>query len=247
MSRSEGASAVLRRVLLKLSGEALAGATGSGLDSARLSEIAAEVGGVVDLGVSVGIVVGGGNFFRGAGADTGHMDRIVADHIGMLATAMNALALGQALEAQGVPVRVQSALPLGPVAEPYVRARALKHLDKGRVVVFAFGTGNPLFTTDSAASLRGIEMGAQLMLKATKVDGVYSADPVRNAHAVRYERLSYDEVLTRGLSVMDATAVALCRDHKLPIRVFDIGAAGSLSRIVCGAPLGTLVSEGASA
>lgn len=241
---SQGEPPIYRRLLLKLSGEALAPATGSGLDADRLNAVAAEVAQVASMGVGLGLVVGGGNYFRGARAVGLPMDRIVADHIGMLATAMNALALGQALESAGVAVRVQSAVDLTPIAEPYVRARALAHLDKGRVVIFACGTGNPLFTTDSAASLRAVEIGAQVMLKATKVDGVYSDDPLRTPNAVRYESLSYDDVLTRSLAVMDAAAVALCRDHRLPIRVFDVMEAGNLRRIVSGANVGTLVWGG---
>lgn len=232
-----------KRVLLKLSGEALAGDAGFGIAPEILSHIAGEVKAVADTGVELGIVIGGGNFFRGMSETAADMDRINADYIGMLATVMNALALQQALEAAGCVARVQSALPVPSVAEPYVRARALKQLAQGRVLVFAAGTGNPLFTTDSAASLRAIEIGADIMLKATKVDGVYDSDPMTNADATRFTQLTYTEVLQRQLKVMDATAITLCRDHKMPIRVFSIHEEGTLRRAVSGADEGTLIYE----
>lgn len=236
-----------RRVLLKLSGEALSGGGGFGVDPAALERTAKEVaearaGGDGDGdGATIAVVVGGGNFFRGAGAEAHGMDRLSADYMGMLATLMNALALRQALEKENVPSRVMSGLTVTPVAESYVHGRALKHLRRGRVVVFACGTGNPLFTTDTAAALRAIEIGADLMLKATKVDGVYESDPAAAPGARRYDALSYDEALARNLGVMDAAALALCRDHRMPIRVFDMKRAGCLRRIMDGADEGTLV------
>jgi uridylate kinase len=193
------------------------------------------------MGVQVGLVVGGGNLFRGAGLADAGMDRVTGDHMGMLATIMNALAMQDALEHQGVFTRVMSAIKINQICEDYIRRRAIRHLEKGRVVIFAAGTGNPFFTTDSAASLRAIEIGAQLLLKATKVDGVYSADPMKHPDAVRYERMTYDEVLERKLMVMDITAIVLCRDHKMPLRVFDMNKPGALRCIVMGEDEGTLV------
>lgn len=236
-----------RRVLLKLSGEALSGGGGFGVGYAALARTAKEIAearaaGDGGDGAAIAVVVGGGNFFRGAGAEVQGMDRISADYMGMLATLMNALALRQALEKENVPSRVMSGLTVTPVAESYVHGRALKHLRRGRVVVFACGTGNPLFTTDTAAALRAIEIGADLMLKATKVDGVYESDPAAVPGARRYDALSYDEALARNLGVMDAAALALCRDHRMPIRVFDMKRAGCLRRIMNGADEGTLVS-----
>jgi uridylate kinase len=229
------------RILLKLSGEALAGRQGFGIDPLRAEDVAMRVHEVRDLGVDVAIVIGAGNLWRGrSGLDRG-MDRATADYMGMLATVMNALALMDAMERMGLVTRVQSAVEMHAVAEPYIRRRAIRHLEKGRVVVFAAGTGNPFFTTDSAASLRGIEIGAQVVLKATKVDGVYSADPMKDASATRYTRLTYDEVLERKLMVMDATAIALCRDYKMPLRVFDINKTGALMRIIMGEDEGTLI------
>lgn len=232
-----------RRVLLKLSGEALSGSGGFGVDPAALARTAKEIAEARDTGdgATIAVVVGGGNFFRGAGAEAHGMDRLSADYMGMLATLMNALALRQALEKENVPSRVMSGLTVTPVAESYVHGRALKHLRRGRVVVFACGTGNPLFTTDTAAALRAIEIGADLMLKATKVDGVYESDPAAAPGARRYDALSYDEALARNLGVMDAAALALCRDHRMPIRVFDMKRAGCLRRIMDGADEGTLV------
>lgn len=226
--------ASFKRVLLKLSGEALGGEHKKGLDKSVLANICKEVGAVVDLGVQVAIVVGGGNFFRGARAENLAMDRASADYVGMLATVMNAVALQQALVNSGVQARVQTAIPMSPVAEPYVRERALDHLNRSRVVIFAAGTGSPFFTTDTAASLRAIEIGAELLLKATQVDGVYDRDPNLYEDARRYDKVSYDEVLRLRLNVMDATAVALCREHNVPLRVFSIRDAGCLHRIVTG-------------
>lgn len=239
--RSESESPVYRRVLVKVSGEALAGDRAFGIDHDMLLAISREIRSVVALGVSVGIVIGGGNLFRGVSADK--MDRINADYIGMLATMMNALALQGAFAREQIEARVQSALDIPSVIEPYVREHALSYLDQLYTVIFAGGTGNPLFTTDSAASLRAIEIKADLMLKATKVDGVFDKDPVANPNAVKFEQISYDDVLGRHLGVMDATAVILCREHSMPIRVFDISVTGSLRRIVCGENLGTLINN----
>lgn len=232
------------RIVLKLSGEALGGDQNHGLDSDALNNICREIAQVVSLNVQCAIVVGGGNFFRGAQASNLTMSRASADHIGMLATVMNALALQQALNAANIRSRVQTAIPMLPISEPYVRERALKHLTKNRVVIFAAGTGSPFFTTDTAASLRAIEIEADLLLKATQVDGVYDRDPNRYAEAHRYERISYDEVLAQRLGVMDATAIALCRENKVPLRVFDIKNPGCLRRIVVGSNSeGTLVDS----
>ena len=221
-----------RRVLVKLSGEALMGDDEYGINAAVLGRIAAEVKDMVDAGVQVAMVIGGGNIFRGAGLAATGMDRVTADHMGMLATVINALALQDALERRGLFVRVMSAIKINQICEDYIRRRAVRHLEKGRVLVFAAGTGNPFFTTDSAASLRAIEINADLMIKATKVDGVYSADPVSDRAAVRYSRLDYDEVLARKLGVMDATAVVLCRDNRMPLRVVDMTRPGSMLRAV---------------
>jgi len=231
-----------RRILLKLSGEALAGGQGYGIDAEMLFRIAEEAKGVVALGVELAIVIGGGNIFRGLTASVGGMERATADHMGMLATVINALALQDAVEKTGVPTRVLSAIEMRAVAEPYIRRRAIRHLEKGRVVIFAAGTGNPFFTTDTAAALRAVEIGAQVILKATNVDGVYSADPRKDAGAQRIARLSYIEVLNRGLAVMDATAISLCMDNKLPIVVFDLTERGNIARIVKGEPVGSLVT-----
>ncbi len=232
-----------RRVLLKVSGEALMGEREYGLDKNVLDRIASEIQSVHALGAEVCVVVGGGNIFRGIQSATQGIDRATGDYIGMLATVMNSLALQGALERLGVNTRVLSAIPMSTVSEPYIRRRAVRHLEKGRVVIFAAGTGNPFFTTDSAASLRAIEIDADLMIKATKVDGVYSADPARFDDATRFERLDYDEVLTRRLGVMDATAVVLCRDNGMPLRVVDMGRPGALMRAVRGEPEGTLVAH----
>lgn len=231
-----------RRILLKLSGEALAGGKPHGFDRAAMQAVADELQPVLAAGVQIGLVVGGGNLFRGLPAAAEGADRATADYIGMLATVMNALALHEVLQAAGIPARVMSALAVTGVAEAYVRVKALAHLDAGRVVLCAGGIGNPYFTTDTAACLRAIDIGAGLLLKSTKVDGVYDADPQRHPGARRYERLDYDEVLARQLGVMDATAVALAREHALPVRVFDMNSRGALLRIVRGEPVGTLMA-----
>jgi len=232
---------VYKRILLKLSGEALAGRLGYGIDPDVINAIAAEIREVVKLGVQVALVIGGGNIFRGLAASSAGMDRASADYMGMLATVMNSVAMQDALEKQGVVTRVQSAIEMQAIAEPYIRRRAVRHLEKGRVVIFGAGTGNPFFTTDTAASLRAAEIGAEVILKATKVDGVYTADPAKDPHAVRYERLSYLDVLKLGLQVMDSTATSLCMDNNLPIIVFDLNRRGNIRRVVCGEPIGTLV------
>ncbi|MFZ5532177.1 MAG: UMP kinase [Pseudomonadota bacterium] len=237
-----------RRILLKLSGEALLGDADYGIDPAVIARLAREIGEVRDLGVQIGVVIGGGNIFRGAGLANAGMDRVAADHMGMLATVMNALALQDALERIGVFARVMSALRINEVCEDYIRRRAIRHLEKGRVVLFAAGTGNPFFTTDTAASLRAIEIGAELLLKATKVDGVYDADPVKNPTARRYDCLTYDEVIDQRLMVMDTTAIVLCRDNDLPLRVFDIKHDGALMGIMTGdKSIGTTVETRPSA
>jgi len=212
-----------------------------GLEPATLARLAKEIHEVSDLGAQVGVVVGGGNIFRGAGLAAKGMDRVTGDHMGMLATVMNALAMQDALERRGALVRVMSAIKINEVAEDFIRRRAIRHLEKGRIVIFAAGTGNPFFTTDSAAALRAIEIGAELLVKATKVDGIYSADPNRDASATRFESLSYQQVIERDLKVMDTAAFALCRDHGIPIRVYDIGHGGALRSILEGQPIGTLV------
>jgi uridylate kinase len=230
-----------KRILLKLSGEALMGDDAYGINRETLWRIVNEVKTVTDLGVEVGVVIGGGNIFRGmAGASSG-MDRATADYMGMLATVMNAMALSDAMRQAGLNARVQSALSIEQVVEPYIRGKAIRYLEEGRVVIFGGGTGNPFFTTDTAAALRGSEIGAEIVLKATKVDGVYSADPKKDPSATRYAKISFDEAIGRGLGVMDATAFALCRDQKLPINVFSIFKAGALKRVVMGEDEGTLV------
>jgi len=231
-----------KRVLLKLSGEALAGEQGYGIDPAVLARIAEEVRSVQELGVQVAIVIGGGNIFRGLAADETGIDRGSADYMGMLATVINGLALQNSLERAGLVTRLQSAIEMPAVAEPYIRRRAIRHLEKGRVVIFAAGTGNPFFTTDTAAALRAVEIGAEVILKATKVDGIYSADPLLDARAERLTDLSYIEVLNRGLKVMDTTAISLCMDNKLPIVVFNLGVRGNIRRIVLGEPVGSTVA-----
>jgi len=232
-----------RRIVLKLSGEALAGDQGYGIDPAVLVRIGAEVREVLDLGVQVAIVIGGGNIFRGVAASAGGMERATADYMGMLATVMNALALQDALEKAGCQTRVLSAIEMRAVAEPYIRRRAIRHLEKGRVVIFAAGTGNPFFTTDTAGALRAVEIGADVIIKATKVDGIYSADPARDASAQRLPTVTYIEVLSRRLEVMDTTAISLCMDNKLPIIVFDLTRSGNVKRIVCGEPVGSTVTS----
>jgi uridylate kinase len=230
-----------KRVLLKLSGEALMGSGEYGIDPKVLSRIANEVKSIADHGVELGLVIGGGNIFRGAGLAEAGMDRVTGDQMGMLATVINALAMQEAIEHTGLQVRVMSAIKINQLCEDYIRRRAVRHLQKGRIVIFAAGTGNPFFTTDSAASLRAIEINADLMLKATKVDGVYTADPVKDPKAVRYESLSYDEALEKKLGVMDATAIVLCRDNKLPLRVLNINTPGALMKLMQGENIGTLV------
>ncbi len=234
-------SAKYQRILLKLSGEALMGDQNFGIDPKVLTYVAGEVKGLIEQGIQVGLVIGGGNIFRGVGLAASGMDRVAGDHMGMLATVINSLALQDALEKNDVPARVMSALPIHQVCEDYIRRRAIRHLEKGRVVIFAAGTGNPFFTTDSAASLRGIEIEADIVIKATKVDGVYTDDPVKNATATLYHTLSFDEVLDKKLNVMDATAIVLCRDHKMPIRVYNMTRKGALEKIIQGEPEGTLV------
>ena len=231
-----------RRVLIKLSGEALMGQEEYGIDPVILNRIADEIHELVNAGVQVAIVIGGGNIFRGAGLAAKGMDRVTADQMGMLATVINALAIQDALERTGLYVRVMSAIKINEVCEDYIRRRAIRHLEKGRVVVLAAGTGNPFFTTDSAASLRAIEINAELMIKATKVDGVYSADPTHVPGATRYDVLDYDEVLERKLAVMDATAVVLCRDNHMPLRVVDMTQPGAFVRAALGENVGTLVT-----
>src|SRR5437899_1570514 len=233
-----------RRIFLKLSGEALAGGQGYGIDPLVLDRIAAEVRDVASLGVQIAIVMGGGNIFRGVAASTGGMDRATADYMGMLATIINALALQDALEKSSLQTRVLSAIEMRAVAEPYIRRRAIRHLEKGRVVIFAAGTGNPFFTTDTAGALRAVEIGADVIIKATKVDGIYSADPKKDPMARRIERMTYIEVLNRGLQVMDAAAISLCMENKLPIIVFDLARAGNIKRIVLGEVVGSIVSSG---
>ncbi|MBK8121619.1 MAG: UMP kinase [Sulfuritalea sp.] len=235
------AAARFRRILLKLSGEALMGNDAYGINPQMLGSIVAEIKTVTDLGVELGVVIGGGNIFRGlAGTATG-MDRATADYMGMLATVMNAMALSDAMRQAGINARVQSALHVEQVVEPYIRGKAIRYLEEGKVVIFGAGTGNPFFTTDTAAALRGSEIGAEIVLKATKVDGIYSADPKKDPAATRFARISFDEAISRNLAVMDATAFALCRDQKLPINVFSIFKAGALKRIVMGEEEGTLV------
>ena len=233
----------IRRILLKLSGEALLGSVDYGIDPKVIARIAREIRDVVELRVEVGIVIGGGNIFRGAGLAQSGIDRVTGDHMGMLATVMNALALQDALEHIDVYARVMSALRINEVCEDYIRRRAVRHLEKGRVTIFAAGTGNPFFTTDTAAALRAIEIGADLLLKATKVDGVYSDDPMTNPEAVRYPSLSFDKVLNDKLLVMDRTAIVMCSEHDLPLRVFSLNNAGDLLRIVSGEDVGTLVAN----
>ncbi len=230
-----------KRILLKLSGEALMGDDAFGINRATIERMVAEVAEVVHMGVQVAVVIGGGNIFRGVAGGSAGMDRATADYMGMLATVMNALALADAMNHQGLTARVMSAISIEQVVEPYVRPKALQYLEEGKVVVFAAGTGNPFFTTDTAAALRGAEIGAELVLKATKVDGVYTADPKKDPQATRYSQLSFDEAMARNLGIMDATAFALCRDQKLPIKVFSIFKPGALKAVVLGADEGTLV------
>jgi uridylate kinase len=235
-------SARYSRILVKLSGEALMGRADYGIDPAMLKRIAGELQDIVGFGVQLAVVVGGGNIFRGAGLARAGMDRVAADHMGMLATVMNALAMQDALESLGLYARVMSAIRINEVCEDYIRRRAIRHLEKGRVVICAAGTGNPFFTTDTAAALRAIEIGADVLLKATKVNGVYSEDPMRNPNAVRYAALTFDRVLAEKLNVMDATAIVMCRDNHLPLRVFNLNNPGDLTRIVRGEEVGTAVT-----
>jgi uridylate kinase len=232
-----------KRILLKLSGEALMGAAGFGIDNGTLERIASEVAEVRAMGVEIALVIGGGNIFRGLAASAHGMDRASADYMGMLATVMNSLALQDALERTGVNTRVLSAIEMQELCEPYIRRRAMRHLEKGRVVIFAAGTGNPYFTTDTAASLRAMEIHAEVLMKATKVDGVYDKDPVKHPDAKKFHRLTYIEVLQRNLSVMDSTAISLCRDNELAIVVFDLGTRGNIRRVVMGESIGTLVTD----
>ena len=231
------------RILVKLSGEALLGQAQYGIDPEVLKRVALEISEVQALGVQIAVVIGGGNIFRGSGLARAGMDRVTADQMGMLATVMNALALQDALEQHGLQARVMSAIRINEVCEDYIRRRAVRHLEKGRAVIFAAGTGNPFFTTDTAASLRAIEIEAQLLLKATKVNGIYSDDPVKNPDARHYPRLTYDRVLDERLNVMDATAIVMCRDYRMPLRVFNLGSPGHLLRIVRGEDIGTLVTN----
>lgn len=231
-----------QRVLLKLSGEALMGSADYGIDPEVIARVAGEIKSIVDCGVQVGVVIGGGNIFRGAGLAASGMDRVTGDHMGMLATVINSLAMQEAVEKLELQARVMSAIKINQMCEDYIRRRAVRHLEKGRVVIFAAGTGNPFFTTDSAASLRAIEINADILLKATKVDGVYSADPMKHPDAIRYDQLSYDNAIEQKLAVMDATALVLCRDNHLPLRVLNINESGAMLSLIKGNDVGTLVS-----
>lgn len=232
-----------QRIVLKISGEALAGGASFGIDSQRIAALADEVAQVAKTGIQIGLVVGGGNFFRGVSAAAKKMDRVTADHMGMLATVINALAMQDALEKAGVPTRVMTAIEMHQVAEPYIRRRAIRHLEKGRIVIFAAGTSNPYFSTDTAATLRALEIRADVIAKATRVDGVYDKDPMLYSDAVLYPTISYLEVLAKALKVMDASAVAMCRDNQLPIVVFNLNAFGNIMRMSMGEPVGTLIYE----
>jgi uridylate kinase len=231
------------RLLLKLSGEVMAGPAGFGIDAERVSSLAGDVAEVARTGVQIGLVVGGGNFFRGVAAAAKKMDRVTADHMGMLATVINALALQDALERQGVPTRVMTAIGMHEIAEPYIRRRAIRHLEKGRIVIFAAGTSNPYFSTDTAAVLRALEIKAEVIAKATRVNGVYDKDPLKQSDAVMYSRVSYTEVLSKSLAVMDASAVAMCRDNNLPILVFNLNTPGNIMRMSRGESLGTVITR----
>lgn len=235
---------IYKRILLKLSGEALMGDQGSGIDPKTIQRLAREIVELRQIGVEVGLVIGGGNIIRGSEKADEGLDRVTGDYMGMLATVLNALAMQDALEKLGQPVRVMSAIKINQVCEDYIRRRAIRHLEKGRVVVFAAGTGNPFFTTDSAASLRAIEVGAELLIKATKVDGVYSADPLKDPAAEFYSRLTYDSALDQRLNVMDATALVLCRDHDMPLRVMNVFEPGAILRLVTGEDIGSLIETG---
>ena len=233
--------AQLQRILLKISGEALAGSERFGLDAERVKALAAEVSEVARAGVQIGLVLGGGNIFRGIAATAHSMDRVTGDHMGMLATVINALAFQDALEQQGCPTRVMTAIQMQAVAEPYIRRRAIRHLEKGRIVIFAAGTSNPYFSTDTAATLRGLEIHAQIIAKATSVDGVYDKDPKKFADAVKYPEIGYTDVLSKALAVMDASAVAMCRDNNMPITVFSLRTTGNIMRVAMGEHIGTLI------
>jgi uridylate kinase len=230
-----------KRIVLKLSGEALAGGASFGIDTQRVHDLAAEIAEVAKAGVQIGLVVGGGNFFRGVAASARNMDRVSADHMGMLATVINALALQDALEKAGVPTRVMTAIEMHQVAEPYIRRRAIRHMEKGRIVIFAAGTSNPYFSTDTAATLRALEIKADVIAKGTRVDGVYDKDPMRHTDAVRYAEVTYLEVLAKALAVMDASAVAMCRDNQLPIIVFNLNSFGNIMRMSMGETIGTII------
>ena len=230
-----------KRILLKLSGEALAGQASFGIDADRVKSLGREIADVAASGIQVGVVVGGGNIFRGVAAAARNMDRVTGDHMGMLATVINSLALSDALEQMGIPTRVMSAIEMHQVAEPYIRRRAIRHLEKGRIVIFAAGTSNPYFSTDTAATLRALEIKADVIAKATRVDGVYDKDPLKFPDAVKYDEISYLEVLSRALGVMDATSIAMCRDNKLPILVFNLNTTGNIMRMSMGEPVGTVI------
>src|SRR5882762_8305183 len=241
MAAGSQAAPKYKRILLKLSGEVMAGGGEFGIDPERVKSLAAEVAEVAKRGIQVGVVVGGGNFFRGVAAAARKMDRVTADHMGMLATVINALALQDALEQMGVHTRVMSAIEMNQVAEPYIRRRAIRHLEKGRIVIFAGGTSNPYFSTDTAATLRALEIKAQVIAKATRVKGVYDKDPMKYPEAVMYTHIAYTEVLTRSLGVMDATSIATCRDNRLPILVFNLNTPGNIMRMSMGEPIGTVI------
>jgi len=230
-----------KRILLKLSGESLAGSATFGIDADRVRSLGREIADVAAAGVQVGVVVGGGNIFRGVAAAARNMDRVTGDHMGMLATVINSLALSDSLEQMGIPTRVMSAIEMHQVAEPYIRRRAIRHMEKGRIVSFAAGTSNPYFSTDTAATLRALEIKAEVIAKATRVDGVYDKDPLKYPDAVRYEEIAYTDVLSRGLAVMDATSIAMCRDNKLPILVFNLNTPGNIMRMAMGNAVGTVI------
>ncbi len=243
MSKTADGKPAFRRILVKLSGEAMMGDADYGIDPVFLKRLAGELRAMREYGVEVALVIGGGNLFRGAGLARAGMDRVTGDQMGMLATVMNSLALQDAMERLGLPTRVQTAIEMERIAEPYIRRRAIRHLEKGRVTIFAAGTGNPYFSTDTAAVLRALEIDADLLVKATKVDGVYDSDPMLNPAARRYDRLTYDQVLDQRLGVMDATAIVLCRDHRVPLRVMNLNESGALVRIARGEDVGTLVTN----
>ena len=232
---------IYKRILLKLSGEALAGTQGTGINTTVIQQIAQDIKVAHETGVEIGLVIGGGNIFRGIAASAQGMDRASSDYMGMLATCINSLALQDALEKANVPTRVQSAIEMDEIAEPYIRRRAIRHLEKGRIVIFAAGTGNPYFTTDTAAALRAMEINAEILMKATKVDGIYDKDPTKNTDAKRYDKISYIDVLKQGLQVMDSTAISLCMDNKLPIMTFDLAKQGNILKAVQGDSIGTIV------